>query len=285
MALPHRTPAPCCGIRGSDGSLAQDATSTDAPPPPRWECVPRHGAWWAAPLDDGVGTGLNSSTGPTTLTCLPSPPPTSCWLPPAGTTDRPRRMPERSPDLPGYRQSLQWSTGPGIARQCQLPGWLHRRRQARLQLELHLRLPVRRPSECPDSLSGVGCRLRAADAGAVTWISRDTGKLATGADSFGPLSSLTSLVGSLRGRSVGQDNVTLTNFFTGSGGPVTAALLSPEWKAGPTAPSAGAVTWLDVRNGNFADGSAAVGAVSGAQFPGGSARQVIPSGASRLPRA
>ncbi|MFM7674728.1 MAG: beta strand repeat-containing protein [Synechococcus sp.] len=247
-------------IRGSDGSLAQDATSTVAPPPAVGNVSPST-ALVGSSAGDGVGAGLNFLYGPYDSELLAYPTPnlllaTPSWdngsIVDAGAVTwislDTGRLSNGAPAL-GFLGSANSLVGSSAGDQI----------GSRVEASYAYQDDApQNPLIVAPGWDGPS----AVDAGAVTWISRDTGKLATGAGSFGSISSLNSLVGSSTGDQVGQKSVTLTNFFTGRGGPVTVALLTPDWDAGSTAPDAGAVTWLDLRNGIFASGSAAVGAVS-----------------------
>jgi hypothetical protein len=247
-------------IRGSDGSLAQDAASTNLPPPAVGN-VSSTTALVGSSDGDGVGSGLNYLNGPfdselgvypTANLLLATPGWDNGDAVDAGAVTwislDTGRLSSGAPAL-GSLGSMNSLVGSAAGDQLGS------------DVEFNFVWSFYQPQNAlilsPEWDAGPGIE----DAGAVTWISRDTGKLATGADSFGTLSARTSLVGSSAGDQVGKEIVTLTSYFD-TGGKVAVGLLTPQWDAGPTAPDAGAVTWLDVRNGLFADGSEAVGAMN-----------------------
>lgn len=95
------------------------------------------------------------------------------------------------------------------------------------------------------------------NAGAMTWLSGATGKLADGASALGAVGSRNSLIGSTTDDRVGQNLETL-----GRGSNARYAFLgSPNWDNG-AALDAGAVTWIDRQLGRLVDGTNAIGAVN-----------------------
>ncbi len=96
-----------------------------------------------------------------------------------------------------------------------------------------------------------------AGAGAVTWIDGETGHLID-ESAGGAVSGANSLVGSAAGDSVGSGWLVPLK-VAGSRG----LILSPEWSAGGTQASTGAITWYNAEAGVLANGQLLRGAVSG----------------------
>ncbi|MFS6826927.1 hypothetical protein [Cyanobium sp. ATX-6F1] len=98
----------------------------------------------------------------------------------------------------------------------------------------------------------------ATDAGALTWVDGNTGKLATGASAFGALGATTSLVGSHVGDAIGQRSLIDTNYYSYDGPELYPNVLArnPQWSG-----NTGAATFINGSTGALADGAPAVGAI------------------------